>query len=59
MSGAVSNKLLLYADDSAILVAGKCLSNIETVSENELEIVSVRLVDNKLSLQNGIYIVWI
>ena len=31
MSGAVSNKLLLYADDSANLVADKCLSNIETV----------------------------
>ena len=27
MSGAVSNKLLLYADGSAILVADKCLSN--------------------------------
>ena len=37
MSGAVSYKLLLYADDSAILVADKCLSNIETVSQNELE----------------------
>ena len=31
MSGAVNNTLLLYADDSAILVADKCLSNIETV----------------------------
>ena len=28
MSGAVSNKLLLYADDSAILVADKCVSNM-------------------------------
>ena len=37
MSGAVSYKLLLYADDSAILVADKYLSNIETVSQNELE----------------------
>ena len=36
MSGAVCNKLLLYADDSAILVADKCLSNIETVLQNEL-----------------------
>ena len=35
---------------TAILVAGKCLSNIETVLQNELEIVSERLVDNKLSL---------
>ena len=31
MSGAVSNKLLLFADDSAILVADKCLFNIKTV----------------------------
>ena len=29
ISGAVCNKLLLYADDSAILVADKCLSNTE------------------------------
>ena len=36
MSGAVC-KLLLYADGSAILVADKCLSNIETVLQNELE----------------------
>ena len=50
MYGAVSNKLLLYADDSAILVADKCLYNIETVLQNELEIVSEWLVDNKLSL---------
>ena len=53
MSGAVSNKLLLYADDSAILEADKCLSNIETVLQNELVIVSECLVDNKLSLHLG------
>ena len=53
MSGAVSNKLLLYADDSAILVADKCLYNIETVLQNELEIVSEWLVDNKISLHLG------
>ena len=53
MSDAVCNKLLLYADDSAILVADKCLSNIETVLQNELEIVSQWLVDNKLSLHLG------
>ena len=40
MSGNVSNKLLLYADDSAILVADKCVSNIEHILQNELEIVS-------------------
>ena len=53
MTGAVSNKLLLYADDLAILVADKCLSNIETILQNELEIVSEWLVDNKLSLHLG------
>ena len=53
MSDIVSNKLLLFADDSAILVADKCLSNIETVLQNELEIVSEWLVDNKLSLHLG------
>ena len=31
MSGVVSNMLLLYADDSAILVADKHISNIETL----------------------------
>ena len=45
--------MLLYADDSAILVADKCSSNIETVLQNELEIVSEWLVDNKLSLHLG------
>ena len=53
MSGAVSNKILLYADDSAILVADKCLSNIETALQNEFEVVSECLVDNKLSLHLG------
>ena len=53
MSGAVSNKLLLYADDSAILVTDKCLPYIETVLHNELEIVSEWLVINKLSLHLG------
>ena len=35
------------------LVKDKCLSNIETVLQNELEIVSEWLVDNKLSLHLG------
>ena len=54
MSGAVRNKLLLHADDSAILVADKYLSNIKTALQNELQIVSEWLVDNKLSLHLGI-----
>ena len=48
MSGVVSNKLLLYADDSAILVADKHISNIETLLKKELEVVSDWLIDNKL-----------
>ena len=31
VSGAVRNKLLLYTDDSAILVANKTISTIETL----------------------------
>ena len=54
MSSAVSNKLLLHADDSAILVADEYLSNIERVLQNELEIVSEWLVDNKLSLHSAL-----
>ena len=40
MSGVVNNKLLLYADDSAILVAFKHTSNIEKLLKKELETVS-------------------
>ena len=53
MSGAVTNKLLLYADDSAILVADKHVSNIETVLQRELKVVHEWLIDNKLSLHLG------
>ncbi|MCU7801520.1 MAG: reverse transcriptase family protein [gamma proteobacterium symbiont of Lucinoma myriamae] len=53
MSGVVSNKLLLYADDSAILVADKDVSSIETSLQKELEIISDWLIDNKLSLHLG------
>lgn len=53
MSGAVNHKLLLYADDSAILVADKSVSNIEILLQKELEVVSEWLVDNKLSLHLG------
>ena len=62
MFGAVRSKLLLYADDSAILVADKCVSITETILQNELGIVSEWLVDNKRSLafrENGIYTFWI
>ena len=53
MSGAVSNKYLLSADDSAILVADKYISNIKSVLESELDVVSDWLIDNKLSLHLG------
>ena len=50
MSGAVNHKLLLYADDSAIMVADKNVSTIEILLQKELEVVSELLVDNKSSL---------
>ena len=53
MSSAVENKLLLYADDSAILVADKNISTVETLLQRELEVVSDWLIDNKLSLHLG------
>ena len=53
MSGAVNHKLLLYADDSAIMVADKNGSTIEILLQKELEVVSEWLVDNKLSLHLG------
>ena len=53
MSGAVENKLLLYADDSAILVADKNISTVETLLQRKLEVVSDWLIDNKLSLHFG------
>ena len=53
MSAVVKNKLLLYADDSGILVSGKCKSSVETSLKADLHLVSQWLVDNKLSLHLG------
>jgi len=53
MQAVVKNKLLLYADDSAILVAGKNRSVIEKELSDELQSVSQWLIDNKLSLHLG------
>ena len=50
MSAKVENKLLLYADDSAIFVADKNIFTVETLLQRELEVVSDSLIDNKLSL---------
>jgi len=45
--------LLLYADDSAILVSHKCLSKVEQALTEDLHLVSQWLIDNKLSLHLG------
>ena len=38
MPGAVKHKLLLYVDDSAILVSGKCRHDIENVLSSEMAV---------------------
>ena len=53
MSAAVKCKLLLYADDSALMVSGKDISVIEETLSVELESVSEWLTENKLSLHLG------
>ena len=53
MTTAVKCKLLLYADDSALLVSGKDVSEIEETLSLELESVCEWLTDNKLSLHLG------
>ena len=53
MSGVIHNKLLLYADDSAILVSGKDIATVEKALSDDLQTVSHWLVDNKLSLHLG------
>ena len=53
MSGVIGNKLLLYADDSAILVADKDISTVENALQTDLQLVSEWLIDNKLSLHLG------
>ena len=53
MSGVIGNKLLLYADDSEILVADTDISTVENALQTDLQIVSEWLIDNKLSLHLG------
>ena len=53
MAGALDQTLLLYADDSAILVSDKDVTNIESLLQKELAVVSEWLIDNKLSLHLG------
>ncbi len=53
MERAVRCKLLLYADDSALLVSGRSVKEIETELSSELSNVRTWLIDNKLSLHLG------
>jgi hypothetical protein len=53
MPAATNCELLLYADDSALLVSDTNVDNIQNTLGKELESVSSWLVDNKLSLHLG------
>ena len=53
MEISVSCKLLLYADDSVLLVSGKKPKDISNVLTKELQSCSEWLIDNKLSLHLG------
>ena len=53
METAVSCRLILYADDSALLVSGTSVSVIEETLGHELTSLSAWLVDNKLSIDLG------
>ena len=53
MRAAVSCKLLLYADDSALLTSCKDVSEIEGVLSRELESLSEWVEENRLSLHLG------
>ena len=53
MESAVKCKLLLYADDSALLVSGKDIKVIQETLGKELCALSSWLVDNKLFLHLG------
>ena len=53
MPMSIKCKLLLYADDSALLISGKDLQSIAHELSNELKSCYDWLVDNKLSLHLG------
>ena len=53
LCSAVNCKLLLYADDSALIVPGIDVKEIELKLTKELESISNWLTDNKLSLRLG------
>ena len=50
MEAAVSCRLILYDDDSALLFSGKSVFDIEETLGHELTFLSEWLVDNKLSI---------
>ena len=53
MKAAVKCKLILYADDSALLVSGKDVVKIEQVLSGELKVVNEWLEVIRLSLHLG------
>lgn len=50
ISAAVSCNLLLYVDDSALIVSGKNTGSVEEALSKELDSVREWLINNKLSL---------
>ena len=53
MPSAVKCKLLLYTDDSALLVAGKNAARIQQRLSSELQSIREWLIDSRLSLHLG------
>ncbi len=53
MPASVKNKLLLYADDSALLVSHRYPKVISNTLSQELESCTEWLIDNRLSLHLG------
>ena len=53
MEAAVSCRLIIYADDSALLVSGRSVSVIEVTLGHDLTFLSEWLVDDKLSIHLG------
>ena len=53
VKAVVKCKLLLYADDSALLASSSDVSEIEEILKRELESVSEWLAENRLSLHFG------
>jgi hypothetical protein len=53
MPAATNSKLLLYADNSAILVSGNDVAQIQATLSKQLASIREWLIDNKLSLHLG------